>query len=92
MIDVDVQPNYVRVMIKGKIFQMALADEIRIDESTSKRSQVTGHLLVAMPKLNVENLLSVVKGTELHVNRATSLTQTVNIRNTVDHSEIPSLI
>lgn len=93
MIDVDVQPNYVRVMIKGKIFQMALADEVRIDESTSTaRSQVTGHLLIVMPKLNMKNFLSVVKGTEQHVNKASPLTQTVNIRSIVDNSEIPPLI
>lgn len=53
-IDVDVEPNYVRVTVKGKIFQMALNEEIRISDSTSKRSQTTGHLLITMPKLSYD--------------------------------------
>lgn len=52
MIAVDVQPNYVRATIKGKIFQMALATEVRCSEATSKRSMITGHLLISMPKLS----------------------------------------
>lgn len=51
MITVDVQPNYVRATIKGKIFQMALSSEVRCTDATSKRSMVTGHLLITMPKL-----------------------------------------
>ena len=35
---------------------MALKDEIQIDESTSKRSQATGHLLIVMPKLNFNRI------------------------------------
>lgn len=51
MIDVDVQPNYVRVIVKGKIFQLALADEVRCSESRVQRSMSTGQLLIIMPKL-----------------------------------------
>jgi protein TilB len=54
LIDVDVQPNYIRVTVKEKIFQMALNDEVVCSESTSKRSQTTGNLLITMPKLNGE--------------------------------------
>lgn len=49
---VDVETNYVRVTIKGKVFQVAVKDEIRIEKSTSQRSMTTGHLLIVMPKLN----------------------------------------
>ncbi|KAJ8729315.1 hypothetical protein PYW08_000896 [Mythimna loreyi] len=52
LVDVDVQPNYVRVMIKGKIFQLHLPIEVDTTNSTAKRSQITGHLLVTMPKCN----------------------------------------
>lgn len=52
LINVDLESNYVRVTIKGKIFQVSLRDEIKIDESTSQRSMTTGHLLIIMPKLN----------------------------------------
>lgn len=50
LIDVDVQPKYVRILTKGKIFQLALDQEVNPDSSSCKRSQVTGHLLVTMPK------------------------------------------
>lgn len=52
MLDVDVQTDYVRVTIKGKIFQLALTDEVLPDSSSAKRSQITGHLLITMPKAN----------------------------------------
>lgn len=52
LVDVDVQPKYVRVMIKDKIFQLHLPTEVDTTNSTAKRSQITGHLLVTMPKCN----------------------------------------
>lgn len=51
LIDVDVQPTYVRVMVKGKPFQLVLSAEVQPDKSSAKRSQTTGHLLICMPKV-----------------------------------------
>lgn len=53
LLEADVQPNYVRVIVKGKIFQLHLPKEVKPDSSTSLRSQTTGHLLVTMPKVNI---------------------------------------
>ncbi|XP_060583998.1 dynein axonemal assembly factor 11-like [Ruditapes philippinarum] len=50
LIDVDVQPSYVRIKTKGKIFQLALDQEVNADSSKCERSKITGHLLVIMPK------------------------------------------
>lgn len=50
LVDVDVQPTYVRVTLKGKSLQLALSEEVRPDASTAKRSQTTGHLVITMPK------------------------------------------
>lgn len=50
LIDVDVQPTYVRVTLKGKSLQLALNDEVKTDASTACRSQVTGDLVITMPK------------------------------------------
>ncbi|XP_024596780.1 protein tilB homolog isoform X1 [Neophocaena asiaeorientalis asiaeorientalis] len=50
LIDVDVQPTYVRVMVKGKPFQLVLPAEVKPDSSSAKRAQTTGHLVVYMPK------------------------------------------
>ncbi|XP_077606083.1 dynein axonemal assembly factor 11 isoform X2 [Crocuta crocuta] len=52
LIDVDVQPTYVRVMVKGKPFQLVLPAEVRPDSSSAKRSQTTGHLVICMPKVD----------------------------------------
>ncbi|XP_026757162.2 protein tilB [Galleria mellonella] len=52
LVDIDVQPNYVRVIIKGKIFQLHLPEEVNTTNSTAQRSQTTGRLLVIMPKAN----------------------------------------
>ncbi|XP_033058668.1 protein tilB homolog isoform X4 [Trachypithecus francoisi] len=51
LINVDVQPTYVRVMIKGKPFQLVLPAEVKPDNSSAKRSQTTGHLVICMPKV-----------------------------------------
>ncbi|XP_034524521.1 protein tilB homolog isoform X2 [Ailuropoda melanoleuca] len=52
LIDVDVQPNYVRVTVKGKPFQLVLPAEVKPDSSSAKRSQTTGHLVICMPKVD----------------------------------------
>lgn len=51
LIDIDVQPSYVRVTMKGKSLQLALSEEINPDSSTAKRSQTTGYLVITMPKV-----------------------------------------
>ena len=51
LINVDIQPNYVRVTLKGKSLQLGLNEEIRPDSSTAKRSQTTGYLVITMPKV-----------------------------------------
>ncbi|KAM9844976.1 dynein axonemal assembly factor 11 [Aulostomus maculatus] len=54
LMDVDVQPTYVRVIVKGKIFQVVLPAEVKPDSSTAQRSQTTGHLLLTMPRAEGE--------------------------------------
>ncbi|XP_077581034.1 dynein axonemal assembly factor 11 [Stigmatopora nigra] len=54
LMDVDVQPTYVRVSVKGKTFQMVLPAEVKPDSSTAQRSQTTGHLLLHMPRAEGE--------------------------------------
>lgn len=51
LVDVDIQPNYVRVTLKGKILQLCLQENVKCDLSTAQRSQTTGQLLVKMPKV-----------------------------------------
>ncbi|ESO83361.1 hypothetical protein LOTGIDRAFT_222768 [Lottia gigantea] len=51
LLDCDVQPTYVRVTVKDKVFQLCLPEEVKSDSSVAKRSQTTGHLVIYMPKL-----------------------------------------
>nr|XP_020473367.1 protein tilB homolog isoform X2 [Monopterus albus]XP_020473368.1 protein tilB homolog isoform X2 [Monopterus albus]XP_020473369.1 protein tilB homolog isoform X2 [Monopterus albus] len=54
LMDVDVQPTYARVTVKGKIFQVVLPAEVKPDSSTAQRSQTTGHLVLTMPRAEGE--------------------------------------
>ncbi|NWH81376.1 TILB protein, partial [Piaya cayana] len=50
LLDIDIQPTYIRILVKGKPFQLVLPEEVKPDCSSAKRSQTTGHLVVSMPK------------------------------------------
>jgi protein TilB len=52
LIEIDLQPIYVRIAVKGKLFQIVFPEEILIDRSIAKRSQTTGHLVLEMPRAN----------------------------------------
>lgn len=57
-IDVDVQPTYIRVVIKGKVLQLRLESEVKPSESTAQRSAVTGNLKITMPKVSSDSRVS----------------------------------
>lgn len=50
-IDVDVNPAYVRVTIKGKILQLTLPYEVSVERSNVRRNTTTGSLVVTMARL-----------------------------------------
>ena len=52
LIDLDVQPTYLKAVIKGKIFQLRFLEEVHCDKANAVRSQSTGHLVITMPKLD----------------------------------------
>lgn len=64
LMEVDIQPQYVRVTVKGKVFQMVLPAEVKADRSTAQRSQTTGHLLLTMPR--AEGEIQVKNNTAVH--------------------------
>ena len=60
LIDVDVHPNYVSVVIKSKVLRLNLPAEVDSSKSKAQRSKTTGHLVLTMPKINPdENALSI---------------------------------
>lgn len=50
-LDVDVQPTYVRVTVRKKILQLALDEEVKVDESNAKRLIGSKRLEITMPKV-----------------------------------------
>ncbi|KAH8245376.1 hypothetical protein KR032_009547, partial [Drosophila birchii] len=94
LIDVDIQTNYTRVTVKGKIFQIAYNEEVKPDESTVQRSQTTGHLVVILRKLKVNELLT-AKGSPARIqpaplpgNNAEKEAKVEKLRGVVDISNI----
>lgn len=61
LLDIDIQPTYVRVTVKYKVFQIHLPEEIDMANSTAQRSQTTGHLVITMPKLNFVTVKPLIK-------------------------------
>lgn len=60
LIDVDVHPTYVSVIIKSKLLRLKIPVEVKSSECTCQRSKTTGSLLVIMPKVNPkENAVTV---------------------------------
>lgn len=48
-LDVDVNPLYVRVVVKDKLTQLKLPNEVRPDAAKVQRSRTTGMLVIDMP-------------------------------------------
>lgn len=57
-LDVDVQPTFVRVTVRKKILQLALDEEVKIDESNAKRLIGSKLLEITMPKVSYILLIS----------------------------------
>ncbi|CAM6106166.1 unnamed protein product [Calypogeia fissa] len=54
LINVDINPTLVRILIKGKLLQIKLPCEVKVDESNTQRSRTTGNLLVTFPKVTLD--------------------------------------
>ena len=52
LIDVDIHPNFVSIIVKGKVLRLAIPDEIKVSESKCQRAKLTGILKLTMPKVN----------------------------------------
>lgn len=42
LLDVDLQPDYVRISVKDKVTQLSMPEEILVERSTVQRSATTG--------------------------------------------------
>eukprot|EP00550_Attheya_septentrionalis_P007418 CAMPEP_0198295722 /NCGR_PEP_ID=MMETSP1449-20131203/29214_1 /TAXON_ID=420275 /ORGANISM="Attheya septentrionalis, Strain CCMP2084" /LENGTH=454 /DNA_ID=CAMNT_0043996115 /DNA_START=26 /DNA_END=1390 /DNA_ORIENTATION=+ len=55
LVDVDVHPTFVRIVIKSKLLRLVLPCEVQAKESIAQRSATTGHLVISMPKVQLTN-------------------------------------
>jgi protein TilB len=54
-IDVDVHPTWIRVVIKNKVLQLVLDEEVMTENVVCERSRLTGHLMVTMLKVKSQD-------------------------------------
>jgi len=89
LIDVDVQPKYIRVHVKDRAFQIVLVDEIKPDQGKCERSQVTGEMKLTLPKVKFNPRLEPLKKIEkITINEEKENSKTpVNYRTIVEDNE-----
>ena len=57
LLNVDVQPTYVRVEVKDKVTQLLWPeDEVITSKAKIQRSQITGWLMITCPKANLTEI------------------------------------
>lgn len=56
LVEVDLQPTYVRCDVKGKITQLKFPDEILVEKSTVQRAMITGILTLTCPKADISEI------------------------------------
>jgi protein TilB len=56
LINVDLNPDYLRLDIKGRITQLSIPEDILVEKSKVQRSTTTGVLQLTMPKANLTEI------------------------------------
>jgi len=57
LIDVDIHPTYVSIVIKSKILRVILPVEVLSSQAVARRSQASGYLELVMPKADPNELV-----------------------------------
>lgn len=63
-LEVNIDPHWVSVRVRGKLTQLRLNDEISVTDSKTERSQITGILKITMKKVTPQPFLTVTDETE----------------------------
>jgi protein TilB len=63
LIDIDVNPTWIRIEAKEKVLQLILPSEVNSDKVEALRSQVTGHLVVKMEMIDPKHNYILPKNT-----------------------------
>lgn len=62
LIDVDINPTYVSIIVKSKLLRLRLPAEVIGAQSKCSRSKLTGSLVVTMKKLNSKENAITIRG------------------------------
>jgi len=57
LVDVDVQPSHVSIVIKNKTLRLRFEDEVRPDSGKAERSKINGCLKLTIPKVDTSKVL-----------------------------------
>lgn len=77
LIDVDIHPNYISIVIKSKVLRLRLPDEVKVSESKCQRSKTTGSLIVIMPKVNPKSSSVFISAKSQQSQRTSSSASTI---------------
>lgn len=50
LLDVDIHPSHVTVVVKGKVFRVKWPEDVQSDRAKAQRSSTTGELFISVPK------------------------------------------
>jgi len=64
LIDLDIHPTYITVVIKSKVLRLILPLEVQAEESSAQRSMASGKLVISMPKCLTKQ--GIVSHTKVH--------------------------
>ena len=56
----DVQPQWARLLIKGRLLQLRLPCEVHVERSYAQRSKATGALVLTMPRIDPTSKLDII--------------------------------
>jgi protein TilB len=82
LLQIDLQPRYVNVLVKQKALTLNLPNEIKVSESAAQRSQTTGKLLLKLKKVNPTEIVGFPKATPPKP-KSRNLNEVVDIKNIV---------
>ena len=62
LVEADVQPTYVTIVIKNKVLRLELPGEVKPDSGKCERSQTTGELKLTLPKVRQGEVVALAYG------------------------------
>ncbi|GMI05699.1 hypothetical protein TrRE_jg10733 [Triparma retinervis] len=69
LIDVDVNPDYVSIVIKSKVLRLVLPAEVEAEGAVASRSKTTGHLVVTMKKVDPNENMVALRAARKHAEK-----------------------